>query len=129
VCACHVLDWVVFFILHLFYLSSHIALTGYCFVIFDHWPRNSFLVPDSCWTTIRNNNSMLNFFFLWVDTWRILSIIRVYLTCSTATGNKSFIGDFSFIVGILSVTANFYQLPDERISISSLGRVMTSCYS
>ena len=48
----------VIFILHLFYLSSHIALPGYFFVIFDHWPRNSFLVPDSCWTTIRNNNSM-----------------------------------------------------------------------
>ena len=32
---------------------------------------------------------------------------------------KSFIGDFFFIFGILSETANFYQLLDERISISS----------
>ena len=32
-----------------------------------------------------------------------------------------------FIFGIVSVTANFYQLPDERISISSLGRLCVAC--
>ena len=46
-----------FFILHLFYLSSHIALIGYTFGIFGHWLRNSLLVPVSCWATIRNINS------------------------------------------------------------------------
>jgi hypothetical protein len=47
-----------FFIPHLFYLSSHIALTGIFFVIFDHLLRYSFLVPDSCWETIINSNSI-----------------------------------------------------------------------
>ena len=46
-----------FLILHLFYLSSHIALTGNLFTIFCHWQRNSFLVPVSCWATITNINS------------------------------------------------------------------------
>jgi hypothetical protein len=32
-----------------------------------------------------------------------------------------------FIFGILSGTANFYQLPDERISISSLGKLCVAC--
>ena len=53
-----------FFILYLFYLSSHIALTRTFFAIFDHWPRYSFLVPDSCWATIRNSNTIYAYKFI-----------------------------------------------------------------
>jgi hypothetical protein len=40
-----------FFILHLFYLSS--CTDRICFAMFHHWPRYSYLVPDSCWATTR----------------------------------------------------------------------------
>ena len=47
------------FILHLFYLSSQIALTGYIFVIYMVTDQNiAFLVPDSCRATERNSNSI-----------------------------------------------------------------------
>ena len=32
-----------YYILHLFYLSRYIALTGYFFVIYCHWPKCSFV--------------------------------------------------------------------------------------
>ena len=42
------------FILHWFYF----ALTGYVFVIYVTDQNIAFLVPDSCWATERNGNSI-----------------------------------------------------------------------
>ena len=46
------------FILHSFYMNSQIALTWSIFVIYGHWPIIAYLVPDSCWETERNGNSI-----------------------------------------------------------------------
>ena len=40
-CQCYVVR-IILFIMHVFYLRSQIALTGYCFAIDGHWPRYSF---------------------------------------------------------------------------------------
>ena len=73
----------------------------------------------------------------WAHTFVILLICVFYntskLTWSDAPDSKgiwlyiilvlkSFIGDFFLFLAFSPWHANFYQLPDERISISSLGR-------
>jgi hypothetical protein len=77
------------------------------------------------------DNKCVDFFFP-LSLPILLTDLIVYMSCTAFNTEmscklnkklldlKSFIGDFFlYIFGILSGAANFYQFPDERISISS----------